>query len=614
MISKQLMMVAVGVSLLAANLKAKENILLTSQQKNLRVVSEDNSDTLTEELKGYYNLETGEYKEFPQDQVPEGWGSLGELLNNILDSLQLPTEIKEPTTLYFPTELKQVQILWFPNNEEIISKDGKVSLPEDDTTVRVDVTVKRGTMMAGKSFYIKVYAKGELDVISFVTRFYEKVLERDADKEGLDYWVTKLKNKELSGADIAYAFINSDEFKNKNLTNTDFLEILYNTFFGRASDAMGMNFWLNSLESNEKNREQILKDFIYSDEFKKICESYSIAQIDKVNDFVRRFYEKAMERSADLSGMLYWSKELKEQRKSATEIAYSFIESDEFKNKNLSDEEYIKVLYKTFFDRESEEDAEGFNYWLGELKNGKSRKDILDSFINSKEFNLICEEFGIKVSSGSDNSSEFELTQEVKNALAYMGNEERLAYDVYKTLYEYHQTQGEAIKQLLNIADKSETKHIAKVRELVNKYKITSSELSVLDKDSVGENSSDIDSIRGKYGISTIQELYDYLVAMGKNSKEDALKVGCMVEVTDIMDLNEYIEKVVEIDAQDIVEAFTSLRAGSYNHYWAFDQGLKNMGIENGCCSLGEIDGVNYCQDFPKNDNSQGNNKQKGKN
>jgi len=231
---------------------------------------------------------------------------------------------------------------------------------------------------------------------NFVARFYQTVLEREPDSGGLDYWSSKLQSKELSGADIAYAFVNSEEFKNKNLDDVDFLEILYNTFFGRASDVAGMNFWLNKLESNEMDREEVLKGFIYSDEFSNICKEYGIEQVDKVNDFVRRFYEKALGRSADLNGMLYWSKELKEQRKSATEIAYNFIESEEFKNKNLNDEEYIKVLYKTFFDREAEEDEVGFNYWLGELEKGKTRKEVLDSFINSKEFNRICQEFGIK--------------------------------------------------------------------------------------------------------------------------------------------------------------------------------------------------------------------------
>ncbi len=48
---------------------------------------------------------------------------------------------------------------------------------------------------------------------------------------------------------------------------------------------------------------------------------------------------------------------------------------------------------------------------------------------------------------------------------------------------------------------------------------------------------------------------------------------------------------------------FTVLRDASYNHYWAFDKGLKDLGVSDGCCSLGTIDGINYCHsEYPKNE------------
>ena len=201
----------------------------------------------------------------------------------------------------------------------------------------------------------------------------------------------------------------------------------------------------------------------------------------------------------------------------------------------------------------------------------------------------------------------YELTQEIKDAIAYMGNEERLAYDVYKNLYELHAANGDEIRQLLNIADNSEVRHIQTVRDIVNKYDINASELTRLDDEPVGDGETPIDSIRGQYDIESIQELYNALMQKGEISKQDALEVGCMVEVTDVNDLNEYIQMAQEANIKDVEDAFTALREGSYNHYWGFDRGLKNLGIENGCCSLGEIDGVNYChEEYPQNDNGNG--------
>jgi len=194
------------------------------------------------------------------------------------------------------------------------------------------------------------------------------------------------------------------------------------------------------------------------------------------------------------------------------------------------------------------------------------------------------------------------LTQEIKDALAYMGNEERLAYDIYINLYNYHtKNSKDTIKQLQNIALRSETKHIKVVQGLVKRYNIKSEDLTNIDNPISNSPISQEKMPSGKYDIAKIQELYDSLYAKGIESKQDALEVGCMVEVTDINDLNKYINYATESNATDILNGFEFLRAGSYKHYWAFDKGLKSMGISEGCCSLGD----DYCHlEYPKNSSS----------
>ena len=107
----------------------------------------------------------------------------------------------------------------------------------------------------------------------------------------------------------------------------------------------------------------------------------------------------------------------------------------------------------------------------------------------------------------------------------------------------------------------------------------------------------------GRYNIASIQLLYNDLYAKGIRSQKDALEVGCMVEVVDINDLNNYIGEAQQANAQDVIETYTFLLKGSYNHYWAFDKGLKQIGVSNGCCSLGQT----YCHpEYPKKERSQG--------
>jgi hypothetical protein len=205
------------------------------------------------------------------------------------------------------------------------------------------------------------------------------------------------------------------------------------------------------------------------------------------------------------------------------------------------------------------------------------------------------------------------LTQDVKDTLAYMGNEERLAHDVYISLYNTHLANGTEIKQLTNIATNSETTHIQTVQLLVQKYITGVNDFTDITLDNLDYMYATIEELpAGEYNIPAIQNLYDMLIEKGVQSQQDALEVGCMVEVVDINDLLGDITLAEESNASDVATAFEFLRDGSYSHYWSFDKGLKNMGITDGCCSLGE----EYCHtEYPQNESgdngSQG--KHKGK-
>ena len=195
-------------------------------------------------------------------------------------------------------------------------------------------------------------------------------------------------------------------------------------------------------------------------------------------------------------------------------------------------------------------------------------------------------------SNNSVNSEYSNLTEEQKYALAYMWHEEKLAYDIYIVLDANTPSQ-----QLKNIASRSETKHMELVQDLVEKYNL---DITRVTDYKAGYSQEVLESMPiGEYKIAKIQDLYNALYDKGINSLQDALEVGCMVEVTDIEDLDKYIEQ--SKGAQDLIDTFNILRDGSYKHYWAFDNGLKNLGISNGCCSLGVIDGINYChEEYPK--------------
>ncbi len=192
------------------------------------------------------------------------------------------------------------------------------------------------------------------------------------------------------------------------------------------------------------------------------------------------------------------------------------------------------------------------------------------------------------------NSPKSVLSEELANTLSYMGNEERLAYDVYNYLF----AKFPNVKTLGNIP-KSEYEHISAVQQLVQKYKLSDDiNFTNVDMDPLGYQNTAIEDMEaGKYDISKIQDLYDYLIDRGDDNEITALQVACIIEVVDIHDLDEYIDLAQKSNATDIETVFTSLRAGSYNHYDAFDRALKNKdGV--GCCPLAIEFGHTQCPDY----------------
>ncbi len=114
---------------------------------------------------------------------------------------------------------------------------------------------------------------------------------------------------------------------------------------------------------------------------------------EQVMAFVERMYTVALGRNAEESGANYWAEQLLAGENDGAGIARGFFLSPEFMNSGHSNNEYVKRLYRTFFDREPAE--EEVNYWMGKLANGESREFVLSGFVNSNEFDVLCSGFGI---------------------------------------------------------------------------------------------------------------------------------------------------------------------------------------------------------------------------
>jgi hypothetical protein len=149
------------------------------------------------------------------------------------------------------------------------------------------------------------------------------------------------------------------------------------------------------------------------------------------------------------------------------------------------------------------------------------------------------------------------LSQPEADALVYMREEEKLARDVYDSLYaKWDMNPFGNIRQ-------SEQVHMNRMATLISNYKL---------KDPVAMNHDR----HGLFVNTTMQQYYNELVATGSRSVTDALKVGAKIEELDIADLE---ERMKQTTAPDILTAFEFLNMGSYNHLRAFVRRLKMKGV-----------------------------------
>lgn len=145
------------------------------------------------------------------------------------------------------------------------------------------------------------------------------------------------------------------------------------------------------------------------------------------------------------------------------------------------------------------------------------------------------------------------LSPQMQADLLFIWEEEKLARDVYLTLYEKWGS-----KIFFNIATNGEQAHIESVKSMIDKYAISTAAYGA--------------DTRGVFVNTTLQTLYNTLTAQGSVSVTEAYKVGQTIEITDINDLDVRLQAVGL--PSDIRTIYENLRSASEKHLAAFNQQL----------------------------------------
>lgn len=165
------------------------------------------------------------------------------------------------------------------------------------------------------------------------------------------------------------------------------------------------------------------------------------------------------------------------------------------------------------------------------------------------------------------------LTAAETDTLLFVREEEKMARDVYLTLYDKW---GQKVFE--NIATRSEQQHMDTMKLLI---------------DSLGLPDPVVSDAVGDFTNTTIDGLYGQLVARGFTSYAEALATGAFIEEFDINDLKEAIEETMDGTSQlAVIQAYTNLMCGSRNHLRSFVNLIELTGVDYQAQVLpqGEVD------------------------
>ena len=150
-----------------------------------------------------------------------------------------------------------------------------------------------------------------------------------------------------------------------------------------------------------------------------------------------------------------------------------------------------------------------------------------------------------------------QLQQQEKDALLYMLEEEKLARDIYESLFT--RWGGNPFDNIRN----SEQIHMDRLKPLITTYQLTDPVATTNDE-------------KGMFVDAHLQKIFDSLVSKGSSSYADALRVAAYVEELDILDLE---LRMKQTQQQDIITVYHCLLHASEHHLQAFTRHMKKQGM-----------------------------------
>ena len=106
--------------------------------------------------------------------------------------------------------------------------------------------------------FLNVIVTKAINIDEFITKSYEVFFNRKADKNS-EYWAYSIKNHENSLYDYIVSILSGDEFLAREISNEQFINMIYKSLMNRLPSEEEFKFWLNKLEEENKKLNNIDK-------------------------------------------------------------------------------------------------------------------------------------------------------------------------------------------------------------------------------------------------------------------------------------------------------------------------------------------------------------------
>ena len=216
---------------------------------------------------------------------------------------------------------------------------------------------------ATQTFSVELTGAGEN---SLVAHYYRSILTRAPESGGRVFWEGEAARLAALGANasetyfaMANYFFNSPEYIAANKTNTAFMIDLYRTFFNRAADDGGLDYWVGQVAGGMP-REVVLVSFMFSPEFASFTQAIfgntaARTEIDTVVDF----YRGLLSRLPDSAGFQYWVGQFRAAQCAGASAVYAQVEaissaytgSPEYAARNRDNAQFVGDMYNAFLRR-----------------------------------------------------------------------------------------------------------------------------------------------------------------------------------------------------------------------------------------------------------------------